>query len=89
MIEEVEVHMEGPEWHTASRYKTFEEADTKRRELTADEDLEVKVKWMRKRDDFVVKTRVSPSVAEAQEAQLRREEKKRRKAKLNKKRRKK
>ena len=89
MIEETETHVEGPAWNTASRYKTFEEADAKRRELTADEDLEVKVKWMRKRDDFVVKTRISQSAVKAQEAQRRREEKKRRKAKLSKKRRKK
>ncbi len=82
-------HTEGPAWSSAGRFKTFEEADTKRKELTTEQDLQVKVKWMRKNEDFVVKTRVNPSVAEEEERIRRREEKKRRKAKLNKKRRKK
>ena len=91
MIEETQglVETEGPTWSNTGRFKTFEEADGKRRELTADEQLQVKVKRMRKNDDFVVKTRVDPSVGEAEELRLQREEKKRRKAKLNKKRRKK
>jgi hypothetical protein len=89
MLEEIPGHVEGPSWSNAGRFKTFEEADGKRKELTANEDLQVKVKWMRKNDDFVVKTRADPSIAEAAERVLRREEKKRRKAKLNKKRRKK
>ena len=89
MIEETQEHAEGAAWSSVGRFKTFEEADGKRKELTVAEDLQVKVRWMRKNDDFVVKTRVHPSVAETEERDLRREEKKRRKAKLNKKRRKK
>ncbi len=89
MIEETQERVEGPTWSNAGRFKTFEEADEERRGLTANEGLQVKVKWMPKNDDFVVKTRVDPSVGEAEELRLQREEKKRRKAKLNKKRRKK
>jgi hypothetical protein len=89
MIEDLHVHEEGPAWSNAGRFKTFEEADGKRKELTVAEDLQVKVRWMHKNDDFVVKTRVHPSVVEAEELALRREEKRRRKAKLNKRRRKK
>jgi len=89
MIEEIQEHVEGIPWSTAGRFETFEEADGKRKELTADKDLQVKVKWMRKKDDFAVKTRPDPSVAAVEERIRRREEKKRRKAKLNKKRRKK
>ena len=54
-----------------------------------EENLQVKVRWMRLRDDFVVKMRVDPVAAMEEERLLAREEKKRRKAKLNKKRRKK
>ena len=89
MVEEIQQHVEGPSWSIAGRFKTFEEADVKRKELAAEEDLQVKIKWMRKRDDFAVKTRADPSIAATEEAERRRKEKKRRKAKLNKKRRKK
>jgi hypothetical protein len=89
MTEETQEHTEGPSWSTAGRFKTFEEADLKRRELAADEDLHAKVQWMRKRNDFVVKTRLDPLAVAEEERQQHREEKKRRKTKLNKKRRKK
>jgi hypothetical protein len=89
MTEETQEHIEGPRWSITDRFKTFEEADLKRRELETDEDLQAKVHWMRKRNDFVVKTRLDPSAAAEEERLQRREEKKRRKAKLNKKRRKK
>ena len=82
-------HTEGIPWKIRNRCATFEEADNKRIEILAEEDLQVKIKWSRLRDDFMVKTRLDPALALEEEAQLRREEKKRRKAKLNKKRRKK
>ena len=86
---EERVHVEGPPWKIAGRFSTFEEADQKRLELVMEEDLQAKVRWARLRDDFVVKTRINPEVALEEERQLKRAEKKRRKAKLNKKRRKK
>ena len=89
MTESEQEHKEGPSWNITSRFATFEEADRTRQELLNEENLQVKIQWMRKRDDFAVKTRVSPSVRQEIEAQKRREEKKRRKARLNKKRRKK
>ena len=82
-------HQEGPPWKTVGRFPTFDEADQKRLELTMEENLQVKVRWGRMRDDFVVKTRLDPALAELEALQIKREEKKRRKAKLNKKRRKK
>jgi len=86
---EERVHVEGRPWKIAGRFSTFEEADQKRLELVMEEDLQAKVRWARLRDDFVVKTRINPEVALEEERQLKRAEKKRRKAKLNKKRRKK
>jgi len=82
-------HQEGPPWKTVGRFSTFDEADQKRLELSMEENLQVKVRWMRLRDDFAVKTRVDPVVAMEEERRLAREAKKRRKAKMNKKRRKK
>jgi len=82
-------HQEGPPWKTVGRFPTFDEADQKRLELSMEENLQVKVRWGRMRDDFVVKTRLDPALAEIEALQIKREEKKRRKAKLNKKRRKK
>ena len=91
MIEDIKEaeHIEGPPWSTAGRFPTFDKADQKRLELAMEEDLQVKVRWSRLRDDFVVKTRVDPELARAEETVTRRLDKKRRKAKLNKKRRKK
>jgi len=82
-------HQEGPPWKTVGRFPTFDEADQRRLELTMEENLQVKVRWMRRRDDFVVKTRPDPALAIAEGLAAKRAEKKRRKAKLNKKRRKK
>ena len=88
MIENEQEHKAGPPWNITSRFATFEEADRTRQELLNEENLQVKIQWMRKRDDFAVKTRVNPTMLLEIEAQSRREEKKRRKVKLNKKRRK-
>ena len=82
-------HQEGPPWKTVGRFPTFDEADQRRLELTMEENLQVKVRWMRLRDDFVVKMRVDPAIATTEALDAKREEKRRRKAKLNKKRRKK
>ena len=89
MIENAQEHKEGPSWNITSRFATFEEADRKRLELLNEENLQVKIQWMCKRDDFAVKTRSDPAVALLEEEAQRREAKKRRKAKLSKKRRKK
>jgi len=82
-------HIEGPPWKMVGRFETFEEADAKRTQLLDKETLQVKVAWSRRLDKFAVKTRVDPIVALEEEKHLAREEKKRRKVKLNKKRRKK
>ena len=89
MIEKSQAHEEGPAWKITGRFATFKEADHKRQELLNEEDLQVKIQWMRKRDDFAVKTRSDPSIEEARLILERRELKKRRKKKLQKKRRKK
>ena len=83
------IPIEGPPWKTVGRFPTFDEADQKRLELSMEENLQVKVRWTRLRDDFVVKARLDPALAAVEEAASRRLAKKRRKAKLNKKRRKK
>ena len=84
--EEIEVpaQPEGPAWSTVGRFPTFEGADAKRNELTGEQYLQVKIHYQGppNRKFFAVKTRTDPSIAK-------REEKKRRKAKLSKKRRKK
>lgn len=85
--EEVEMapeHTDGPTWNIVGRFPTFEGAAAKRNELTGEQDLQVKIHYQGppNRKFFAVKTRTDPSVAK-------REEKKRRKAKLSKKRRKK
>jgi hypothetical protein len=84
-------HDQGPPWNIVGRFPTFDEADQRRLELTIEENLQVKVRWMRTdlRGDFVVKTRLDPALAETEALKAKREEKKRRKAKLNKRRRKK
>ena len=75
---------EGPSWIIRARFETFEEADAERVTLLEEGNLQVKVHWLRSAEHkvFAVKTRLDPNVAK-------REEKKRRKAKLSKKRRKK
>ena len=85
----IEEHQEGPPWRTFGRFTTFEEADQARLELAMEDNLQVKVRWARLRNDFIVKTRIDPEVALEAARQQKRAEKKRRKAKLNKKRRKK
>ena len=83
--EEVEAgHQEGPAWEIVAKCATYDEADQRRLELTMEEDLQVKVHWQGKVNNryYAVKTRQDPAIAK-------REEKKRRKAKLSKKRRKK
>jgi hypothetical protein len=59
-------HIEGPSWKTFVRFSTFEEADTKRKELLeTEEDLQVKVHWLRGavHKVFAVKTRLDPAKA--------------------------
>jgi len=83
--EEVAVgHQDGPAWKIVAKCATYDEADQKRLELVMEENLQVKVHWQGRADNryFAVKTRTDPNIAK-------REEKKRRKAKLSKKRRKK
>ena len=77
-------HQEGPAWKIVAKYATYEEADVKRLELVSEDDMQVKVHWQGRVDSryFAVKTRPDPDAG-------RREEKKRRKARLSKKRRKK
>ena len=91
-IEEVETGLvEGPSWTIVARCATYDEADQKRLELAMEEDLQVKVHWQGKANHryYAVKTRQDPQLALEEARLAKREEKKRRKAKLNKKRRKK
>lgn len=90
--EEVEQkHVEGPAWRIVARCATFDEADQTRLELAMEENLQVKVHWQGKANSryFAVKTRIDPKVALEEALKQKRAEKKKRKAKLNKKRRKK
>jgi len=85
------VHQDGPPWTIVGRFPAFEEADQKRLELEMEKDLQVKIHWQGKVNHryFAVKTRIDPAMALVEALNAKREEKKRRKAKLNKKRRKK
>ena len=68
----------GRPWKVAGRFDTFEAADRKRKQLSSEKNLQVKVKKQLK--GFVVKTRstvVQPQVEE------RRSRKKQRKEKMN------
>lgn len=90
--EEVETkHEEGPAWTIIARCATYDEADQRRLELMMEEDLQVKVHWQGKVNNryYAVKTRQDPRVALEEALNMKRAEKKKRKAKLNKKRRKK
>ncbi len=90
--EEVETgHVEGPSWTIVARCATFDEADQRRLELALEENVQVKVHWQGKANNryYAVKTRPDPSIALEEALNAKREAKKRRKAKLNKKRRKK
>ena len=77
-------HEDGPAWKIVAKCATYDEANQKRLELALEENLQVKVHWQGKINHryFAVKMRVDPDIAK-------RQEKKRRKAKLSKKRRKK
>jgi len=78
------VHQDGAAWTIVAKCATYAEADQKRLELEMEEGLQVKVHWQGKVNNryFAVKTRNDPSI-------IKREEKRRRKARLSKKRRKK
>ncbi len=78
------VHQDGPVWEIVAKCATYDEADQKRLELQLEDNLQVKVHWQGKVNHryYAVKSRLDPAIAK-------REEKKRRKAKLQKKRRKK
>jgi hypothetical protein len=90
--EEVVVgHQEGPAWKIVAKCATYDEADQKRLELAMEEDLQVKVHWQGKVNHryYAVKTRIDPRIALEEALNQKRVDKKKRKAKLNKKRRKK
>ncbi len=84
-------HQEGPKWEIVAKCATYDEADQRRLELEMEEDLQVKVHWQGKVNHryYAVKTRQDPRVALEEALNIKRAEKKKRKAKLNKKRRKK
>ncbi len=85
------VPQEGPQWEIVAKCATYDEADQRRLELAMEEDLQVKVHWQGKVNSryYAVKTRQDPRVALEEALNQRRVDKKKRKAKLNKKRRKK
>jgi len=85
------IHQEGPPWKIVGRFPTFELANEKREELLLEDILQVKVHWQGAVNNrfYAVKVRTDPEFALAEELAQKRLEKKRRKAKLNKKRRKK
>jgi len=85
------IHQEGPPWKIVGRFPTFDEADQRRLELTMEKDLQVKVHWQGavNRRYFAVKARIDPEIAFEEALSAKRAEKKKRKARLNKKRRKK
>jgi hypothetical protein len=91
--EEVEnKHKEGPRWEIVRRCGTYREANEHRCGLLGETDtLQVKVHLMgpANKQFFAVKARVHPNIALEEELNQRRAAKKKRKAKLNKKRRKK
>ena len=84
-------HQEGPAWKIVAKCATYDEADQKRLELAMEDDIQVKVHWQGKVNCryYAVKTREDPSLALAEALNAKLEEKKKRKAKLQKKRRKK
>ena len=85
-------HTEGPRWEIIRRFKSYNDANTYRNGLLEETDnLQAKVHLMGTvhKKFFAVKTRFDPSLAQEEDTRMRREAKKKRKAKLNKKRRKK
>lgn len=85
------VPQEGPQWEIVAKCATYDEADQKRLELAVEKDIQVKVHWQGKVNAryFAVKARQDPRIALEDALNQRRADKKKRKAKLNKKRRKK
>lgn len=83
-------HKEGPAWKIVAKYATYEEADAKRLEIAPDDDLEVKVHWqgMANSRYFAVKARQDPRIELEEALNIKRDDKRKRKAKMNKKRRK-
>ena len=66
----------GRPWKVAGRFDSFEAADNKRKQLSSDKNLQVKVK--KQLNGFVVKTRstvVQPKVEERQSRKKQRKEK--------------
>ncbi|HHZ95138.1 MAG TPA: hypothetical protein EYN67_06180 [Flavobacteriales bacterium] len=90
-VVEEEGHVEGPHWNIVGKHPTFEAANQQRLELVAEEELQVKVHWQGKATAryFAVKTREDPRIALEEALSDKRADKKKRKAKLQKKRRKK
>ena len=84
-------HQEGPSWKIVGRYPTFDYAAAKREELSEDPELQVKIHYQGPLNNryFAVKMRLDPAITLEEALSVKREAKKRRKAKLNKKRRKK
>ena len=79
MIEK-EKHVEGSPWTTHRRFSTYEEASDYRNDLLVETDnLQVKVRWSRNRDDFIVKTRVDPEIVAKEKATKKKGRKKSRK----------
>ena len=91
--EEVEIkHEEGPHWEIMRRFGTYKEANEHRCGLLGETDtLQVKVHLMgpSHKQFFAVKVRVHPDIALEEALNQKRADKKKRKARLNKKRRKK
>jgi len=83
-------HQDGPAWKIVAKCATYDEADQKRLELATEEDVQVKVRWQGSLNHrhYAVKTRTDPRLALDEALNAKREEKKKRKARLNKKRRK-
>ena len=88
---EKNVIIEGPEWDIVGKFPTFAAADDHRTELSESGELQVKIHYQgpANRKFYAVKTRVDPRIALEEALNAHRAEKKKRKAKLNKKRRKK
>lgn len=80
-------HIEGKPWEVYQKFGSYSEADQARNKLLEEsEALQVKVRWYHRNDSYVVKTRVDPL---GELMRVKREEKAKRKKRLNKKRRKK
>jgi len=82
---------EGPRWKIVGKFPTFELADLRRNKLAVDDDIQVKVHWQGTDSNryFAVKQRLNPAIAAAKADRIHKEGKKKRKAKLDKNRKKK